>query len=212
MTSDIENREQKADPTDTFGQVAKLVSAGVAILSVLICVVLAVIRSVGLVAVTVTAMDAKEEPRDHNLPLIKQKEALPDYEVAVNLTDGQKILLGTKTNTSAVDGLTWRLSDPISVGEIAGIRLLDQDKLVSDEITEVQLTGDSVKDGNYRLDFKTERSLSVGVGSFFRTPIGKAVTGAFTIAIVALVLSLFRTGRIRSQETGIVQEVLSLGE
>ena len=204
-----DERRGQTDQPDQLGRMAKLIGAVVAVLSVLACIILAAIRSVGLESVSVTAIDAKAEPRDHSIPLIKQKEALPDYEIVVHRTDGEKVKLGTRPNESAANGLTWKLNQPIAVVEIAGIRLLDQDKLVSDEIAEVQLTADTVVEGNYRFEFESARSFGVGVGSFFRTPIGKAITGAFFAAIVLLILSLFRAGR---PGTSIVGEVASMVE
>ena len=159
--------------------------------SVVACVIMAGIRSTGLTEITVTALDEASEPRDHNLPFIKQKEALPDYEIIVILNNGQQIRLGAKPDTSAVDGLTWNLSDPVSLAEVASVRLQDQDKVVSDAIAEVQITADSVTQGGYRFDFRSERSASVGVQSFFRTPIGMAIAAGFCIAVLLILLSVF---------------------
>lgn len=43
----------------------------------------------------------------------------------------------------------------------------------------------------YRFDFETEGSTAVGVTSFFSTPIGKAITMGFVIAILLILLSIF---------------------
>lgn len=145
-------------------------------------------RSTGLVEVRVTALDAAAEPKDHDIPLFKQKEALPDYEVVVRTKRDQSIDLGTKIDTSAVDGLTWKLADPVSTAEIAGIRLQDQDKLASDVLTEVQIDGPEVVSGNYRFEFRTEQSFRIGIESFFQTPIGMAISGAFFVAILVMLL------------------------
>lgn len=159
--------------------------------SVLLCVVLAASRSTGLTRVTVTALDRDAEPRDHNIPFFKQKEALPDYQLFVVPRDGWRINLGTQLDRSAADGLEWSLSTPVSVSDIATVRLEDDDKLVSDAIAEVQITGESVTDGNYRFDFQTERSISVGVESFFKTPIGQAISAAFFIAVLVMLAGMF---------------------
>ena len=172
-------------------RIAQLVCLGIILLSVLSCVALAAIRSIGLTHVTVTALDKSAEPRDHNLPFVKQKEALPDYTIAVNTTSRQRIDLGAKPNESAIAGLTWQLPDPISTCDVASIRLNDQDKILSDAIAEVQITDDSVTTGNYRFEFVTERSFSVGVQSFFKTPVGRAIAVAFTIAVLMMILSVF---------------------
>lgn len=167
------------------------ICAAVIIGSVVACVALAAVRSEGLTQITVTALNADEEPRDHDVPLFKQKEALPDYQIIVSLQNGRRINLGAKPNTSAVEGLVWGLGDPVSVTDVASVRLQDQDKVVSDAITEVQITDPSVHAKNYRFDFQIERSYSVGVQSFFGTPIGQAITGAFFLAVLAVLGSAF---------------------
>ncbi len=91
--------------------------------SVVACVIMAAIRSTGLTQVKVTALDEASEPRDHNLPFIKRKEALPDYELTLILTNGDKVRLGAKPDTSAVDGLTWHINDPVSIADVASVRL-----------------------------------------------------------------------------------------
>ena len=162
----------------------------VVLASTVSCITLAMIRSTGLAGVVVTAASKEAEPRDHALPLIKRKEALPDYQVIVLLHDGGKINLGTKPDTSAVDGLEWRLGDPVSITDVAGVRLQDQDKVVSDVLAEVQIDGSKAVAGNYEFQFRTERSMSVGVQSFFNTPIGKAIVGAFFVAVLLMVVSV----------------------
>ncbi|MBN2294022.1 MAG: hypothetical protein JXM70_16470 [Pirellulales bacterium] len=166
--------------------------AGLITASILACVVMAAIRSTGLTKITVTALDAASEPRDHALPLIKQKEALPDYELSLILTNGDKVSLGAKPDTSAVDGLAWHVNDPVSIVDVASVRLYEQDKVISDAVAEVQILGNSISENGYRFDFASERSMSVGVKSFFATPIGKAITTGFCIAIVLMLISVFR--------------------
>ena len=169
----------------------KLICLGVALLSVLACVAMAAVRSDGLTQVTVTALDAEAEPRDHNIPFIKQKDALPDYTITVNSTRRKQTYLGVKPNESAIAGLVWKLPDPISTHDVASICLKDNDTVVSDVIAEVQFNNESVTSGNYRFEFATERSFGVGVESFFRTPVGQAITFAFTIAVLLMIFSLF---------------------
>ncbi len=179
-------------PLTSSWRIAGWICGGVIACSVVACLVMAAMRSNGLVTVTVTALDQAAEPRDRVIPLVNKKhEALPDYEVVVNLNDGQTIRLGAKPNSSAVDGLTWQLSNPVSVAEVASLRLQDQDALVSDTLAEVQITGDWAVQENYRFDFTLQRSLSVGIQSFFHTLIGKAIVAGFFVAILLMVLSVW---------------------
>jgi len=167
------------------------VCAGVIVASVVACIVLAAIRSTGLTQVTVTALDGANEPRDHKLPLFKQKEALPDYELTILLKRGDSIRLGAKPDTSAAAGLAWQLNDPVSLADVASVRLDEQDKLVSDAVAEVQIVGDSTTDKGYRFEFASERSFTVGIQSFFGTPIGQAIAAGFFIAVFLMVASNF---------------------
>ena len=168
----------------------KQICLAVVVMSVLACVGIAIQNSSGLTQVKVTAIDPTAEPRDHKIPFFKQKDALPDYELIVYLNDGGRQKLGTKPNQSAAEGLQWAVSDPVSVTEISGIGLFDHDKVISDAITEVQITDDVVLAGNYKFEFTTQHSISVGVRAFFRTPIGKAISAAFFIAFLLLLLAV----------------------
>ena len=85
------------------------ICVGVIVVSVAACILLAALRSRGLTAVKVTALDGFPEPRDHHLPLVKQKEALPDYELSLILHSGSRVCLGAKPDTSAARGLVWLL-------------------------------------------------------------------------------------------------------
>lgn len=165
------------------------ISTRVALVSLAACIVLAVLNSVGLWAVRVTALEGTVEPKDHNLPLVKQTEALPDYELIVVLRSGGTVKLGAKPDTSAADGLTWTLTEPVAVSDIASIRLEEQDKLVSDAVAEVPFSAGPVTEKGYEFHFTTTRSFGVGVQAFFRTPVGVAITGAFFLAIVLVLVS-----------------------
>ncbi|WP_339749464.1 hypothetical protein [uncultured Rubinisphaera sp.] len=179
------------DSTHPAWQIARLICFAIILLSVISCVVIAAIRSNGLTQVTVTVLDPEIEPRDPIVPFMNPQEALPDYELVVIDSSGHKTNLGTRPNTSAVHGLSWQLNEPASVSEIVGLRLQDQDKVISDVITEVQVTSDTAAADGYRFDFQTEYSLSVGIQSFFRTPIGKTISAAFFVAMLIIIFSVF---------------------
>lgn len=187
MTNDT--TDQTASVRPSAWQITRLICFGVVALSVLSCVAIAAYRSDGLTQVKVVALDPDAEPRDHDLPLIKRRDALPDYELVVHYSSGLTTNLGTKPNTLAADGLTWILNEPVPVCEIAGLRLQDRDTLFSDAITEVQVVSASAESDGYRFEFQTERSASVGVESFFRTPIGMAISAGFFLAVFLMVVS-----------------------
>jgi len=167
------------------------VCSAVIIASVLACVGIAIARSNGLVSVTVTALDPDAEPSDHSIPLVKQREALPDYELTLIGDRGDVRYLGVKPDESAAAGLIWLLDDPVSISQIATVRLREKDQLLSDQLAEVHVSGPSVEANGYRFDFMIARSVGVGVRAFFTTPIGMAITVAFGLAVLLIILSRF---------------------
>lgn len=165
------------------------ICAGVIGVAVLACVLLASSRSEGLSRVTVIAQKDTDEPRDHQIPFIKQKEALPDYELVIVCRRGTNERLGMKPDRSARDGLTWTLREPISINDIASVRLQDRDKVLSDVVAEVEFTKGPATDSGFDFQFETVQSSKVGIDSFFDTPIGKAISGAFFIAVLLMLLA-----------------------
>ena len=168
------------------------VCSAVVLVSVLACVSMAIARSDGLVSVTVTALKPDKEPVDHNVPLVKKRERLPDYELSLVSDRGNARYLGVKPDQSAADGITWQLDDPVSISQVAAVRLREKDKLVSDDLAEVQILAPSVESGNYRFDFVMEKSFGVGVRAFFWTPVGMAIAAAFGLAVAIIILANFQ--------------------
>jgi len=183
--------ETPESPSRSPWAITSLICSGVVLLSVLGCLAMAAYLSEGLTQVKVTALDAEKEPRDHGIPLIKQNDALPDYEVQVITQELFSHKLGTKPNQSAAGGLVWKLNQPVAVHDIVGIRLLDQDKLISDTLVEVPFSHEPVEAENYHLEFQTAHSAIVGFKSFFETPVGLAISFAFVIAILLIFVRLF---------------------
>ncbi|MEM7813208.1 MAG: hypothetical protein AAF532_17165 [Planctomycetota bacterium] len=186
--------EPTARPPSAAAAAVKLVaylSAGVIGVSVAACVFIAANRSLGLTEITVTALDSDEEPRDHRIPFFKQNDALPDYELRCLMKRGLDLDLGVRPDTSAADGLTWRLNEPVSILDVELVRLRDKGRLKSNVVAEVIPGTDSVTRENYRFDFVTARAFSVGVKSFFATPVGVAITWGFGTAVLLLILAPF---------------------
>lgn len=191
MADDVNSNQNDAPTRTSPWRLTGWLCFSVIATSVILTVALSAYRSTGLARIKVTALSVEAEPRDHRLPLFKQKEALPDYQVLVILREGGRLNLGTKPDRSAVKGLDWNLGSPVSLTDIASIRLQDDDKLVSDVIAEVQVEGEEVVDGNYRFEFHTQRSIAVGIQSFFRTAIGQAIAAAFFVAVLLILFDIF---------------------
>ena len=158
------------------------ISLIVFVVSLMACIGLSLSRAQALVKITVTADPDLDEPKDHELPFVKQKEALPDYEIVV-LKGSSKTSLGTKPNTLAKDGLSWIPPEPIPLFDITSVRLQEHDQLLSDVIAEVQYSNNPVIESGYTFQFKTEFSLSAGLSAFFYTPIGMALLAAVFLAV-----------------------------
>jgi len=167
------------------------VCATVVVLSVAASVLMAIGRSWSLVSVTVTALDPSKEPSDHDIPLFRRREALPDYELSLIDDRGHVRYLGVKPDESAAAGLTWRLDAPVSVSQIAAVRLREKEMLVSDSIAEVQIVEPPVESNGYRFSFVTERSFGAGLQAFFATPIGIAIAVGFSIAVILIVIASY---------------------
>lgn len=188
-------QETTAAVTATGGsflwRMTRTLCTSVILLSVLGTVWTAWQQSIGLTAVTVTAVDPDAEPRDPGLPMLKQTHTLPDYQLTINLSNGAKIDAGAKLDASAVNGITWTLSEPVATAQIASVTLSEQDTLISDKLAEVQL-GDGVADTDlYHFQFSTQRSFAVGIQSFFRTTLGLAVCAAFFCAVFLILFLNF---------------------
>lgn len=84
-------------------------------------------QSTGLTRIKITALSAEAEPQNHHFPLLKQKEALPDYQVFVVLQKSRRLNPGTKPEQSAVNGIDWKLPSPVSFYDIASITRQDDD-------------------------------------------------------------------------------------
>ena len=191
MTDDQESAvSNDLNPVSAW-RICGWVCVSVVVLSIASCVALSAFQSVAVTDITVTALDKDAEPRDHNLPFFKQHDALPDYELHLLLRRGGSLRLGAKPNSSAAEGLTWHLYNPVSVNRISTIRLREQDKIISDAIAEVEFADDPIAQNGYRFEFKTVRSFSSGLEAFFELPIGKAIAAGFMIAILLLLLSFF---------------------
>ncbi len=169
-------------------KIASLLCLTTIVASVLSCVAIAVVRSNALVAITVTTLDGAKEPLDHILPLVKQHDALPDYELTLIDDSGTKHYVGSKPNQSAAHGIRWTLDAPVCVSQIAAMRLQERDVINSDQLAEVQITSKTVDANGYQFDFDIKSSFAAGVKSFFETPIGMAISLAFVIAVLYLIV------------------------
>ncbi len=206
--------EETSKQSLSLAKITGILCASVIFLSVISCIIMAAIRSHGLTKITVTATVNAKEPIDSKFSfldpeklkflnkvkqellkkakkeVVNNKDEPPDYELILNLQNEKPLKLGVIPNTSAIKGLTWYLNEPVSVKDVVSIQLKEQDKRSSDLIAEVQIVGDFTSENGYRFECFSERSMEIGVKSFFGTPVGKAISAGFTIAILIVVLAI----------------------
>ncbi|MAT15150.1 MAG: hypothetical protein CMJ46_07750 [Planctomyces sp.] len=161
------------------------ICVGLLIAAVASSLYMAKLRSTTLKSVKVTFV-GEEELRDHDLPLIKQREALPDYGLYLNHRRHGRILLNTHLDQSAKEGLAWDDFEEYSVEDISAVRLFDEDKIISEDLAEVRISAEPVTLNEYQFEFTVEESFDVGLKSFWDTPVGTAVI--WSIGIVLLVM------------------------
>lgn len=166
------------------------ICAGLIVLAVASSMYIASTRSTGIKSITVTFV-GKEEIRDHKIPLFKKKESLPDYTLSVKHAKRGRILLGTKVDQSAREGLSWELPKTYSTEDITLISLTDKDELLSDSVAEVSFTGKQVVENEYQFEYELETSFKIGLESFWETAVGKAIMWAVSVTALIILLCIF---------------------
>ncbi len=187
--------EEKVPTKESTGQhtLWKLVSGLCAIITlclILLTLIISIPKGVGIEAVTVTALEDTEEPKDHNVPLIKQKEALPDYEIMI-LMDFGSLKSITKPDTSAKEGITWTFAEPALLSHTRGIRLVEKDKMLSDVLAEVEYSQEQVISNGYRFEFKTTRSISLIMEAILDSHLVKLLMFSFLALVILVGFYLF---------------------
>jgi len=185
-----ELHEQLEKHSKSVWHLSKIVACSLIVLALAASIFIGASKNKGLETITVTAISADKEPKDHNIPLFKRKEALPDYEVHVVYKNERTETLGARPNMSAANGITWTCSEPIAIYEIASIRLSDKDQMSSDVLQEVSIGKGEVTSGNYVFKFETASSASIGLWSFFKTPLGLAILGVVAIAVLLMLIPI----------------------
>lgn len=118
----------------------------------------------------------------------------PDYELKVTHRKGGRVFattdsLGVKPNESANEGLSWTLSDPISLPDVSVIELIDRDVVLSDTLVTVSGPFDQQADaGNYRFEFDTATDPAIGFASFATTSLGERLLFAIVLALVMAII------------------------
>ena len=162
-------------------------SVAVAVLAVLSLIGIAMNRN-AMTAVVVQLNPGIEEPSDHHLLGIGEKDKLPDYEL--RFRDGEDWhTVGLHPNQSAVDPIEFPLKTPWPLRRVDEIQLLENDHLENDLLE--QLPVQSSKFSGKAFDFEIVESTSWGAGTawFWETAIGKAFLLGITLGVAVIVIS-----------------------
>ncbi len=166
---------------------------GLAVFLIMV-VVLSAVHGVAITAVTVQIKPGVEEPDDKKLPGGDDADRLPDYKLLIEKADGALIRLGTKLNTSAREPLTWTVSDPISLRYCQTIVLIEEDKLLDDQLAKTNVPGTTFETDKYTFRLETTRTFKAAQEYLADTPVGIAILVGIGLAIFLYVLSLLSWG------------------
>jgi len=168
----------------------KGISAGAVLLLLSVFVALSIVHSHGVSAIHIKLLEGKTDHFDKVIPFISPKgEREPDYKLR-GLFGDEWHYLGTRKNQSAVDWLTYEVTDGPSLALLREIQVIEDDGLEDDLLDTIQIASTSAASGNrFQVRIDTRRSFTAGMSWFFSTPVGKAVLAGITLAIVLLIAS-----------------------
>jgi hypothetical protein len=149
----------------------------------------AALNRTALTAVVVQLRPGVEEPGDHHLLGVGAKDKLPDYELSFRTRQDGWQTLGEHRNTSAKDGLEFRLSEPYPLRKVEELRLVEDDHLENDVLEQLAVTGNNLVGKAFDLKIQTTESWAAGAQWFWDSPIGKAILAGISIAVVILILA-----------------------
>jgi hypothetical protein len=130
-----------------------------------------------------------QEPGDHHLLGIGNEDKLPDYSLSVRTRRGWE-LIGTRLNTSAVDGLTFPVKNGTSLRSAAELRLVEDDKVENDVLELLPVSGTKLSGKEFDFSLTTERRFESGMEWFFDTPPGKAISLGITLAVFVFIMAI----------------------
>jgi hypothetical protein len=160
-------------------------------LSILLFVAFAIGCLLNATAITEVRMRLKpgaEEPGDHHLLGIGEKEKLPDYRLSIRTKDGWEEV-GTRLNTSAAGWLGFPLGSGLPARRALELQLIEDDKVENDILEQLPIRGTAFSGKQFDFTIATRQSFESGMEWFFDTPIGKAISLGITIAVAVFILA-----------------------
>lgn len=146
--------------------------------------------------VTSVAIRLKDGVQEHKDPAplgVGKEHQLPDYRVKLHVTRRfLNIDLGVQLNTSATNWIEFLVKDAVPLQHLQEVLIIEDDKVVNDVLDRLHVNGDRAEGRSFQCRLNVERSFEAGMGWFFDTPIGKAVSAGIAIFVVLFLISLFR--------------------
>ncbi len=173
----------------TKTRIAAVVASAVGVFAVIL-VVMSILHSERVDAITVTFIGPGEEVRDKPILGIGKKDLAPDYRLDVVHTGG-KHRCATVPNRSAAQGIKFTVAKDVPVSQIQELVLVEADPLGHQTMARVQLSGKAISADGYRFDVASSRSFKVGLDWFFSTAVGKAISLGVTLGIAIVIVMMF---------------------
>lgn len=151
-------------------------------------------NSAVVTGVSIKLLGGSKEHRDFSVGKIgKEKHALPDYRVKLNVHRRlAHIDLGTRLNVSAADWIDFPVSDRIYARRLQEIIIIDDDKVENDVLDRfpVSSTNAYARGSKYECKITSVRTWDAGLGWFVREPAG--------LGLLIVSLALISAGPVAS--------------
>jgi hypothetical protein len=170
-------------------RIARIVAGALLILLFSAFVLGCLLNAEAIKEVRVRLKPGAEEPGDHHLLGIGDRDKLPDYSLRIR-TRNRWAAAGTQLNTTAANWLVFPVKAALPLRHALELQLVEEDKLENDVLEQLPLTAMTITGKQFEFQIGTERSFESGMEWFFDTPIGKAISLGITIAVIAVILAL----------------------
>ena len=131
-----------------------------------------------------------DEPSDHHLLGVGGKDKLPDYELRFRSGDDWRPIAAHR-NTTAKDGLEFRLNEPWPMRKVDELQLVELDHLEDDVLEQIQIQPGRIDGNAFEFEVVKTESWSAGAEWFWDSSIGKAILLGITLGVAAIVIGNF---------------------
>ena len=163
---------------------AILVIVGIVLLAHLVH---AALHCHALTNVTIQLRPEVPEHKDKSLLGIGAAEVLPDYEVVILGRDRHRWNLGFKKDTSAADGLTFPVAEPIPLRHVQAIVVQDKDRYETDVLDTTPILAPHFQTERFAYTIDTAATFDAFMNCFFGAGLGLVISIGIALGIAAAV-------------------------